>query len=360
MPIEIGIWRVDTTPQQVQPILLNAESRLEEWLVNDLSLIAPDLLVIGQQVKTPYGGFIDILALNANGDLTIIELKRDKTPRDVVAQTLDYASWVKTLKSEDIGKIFQEFQQKKQVTVLRSLDEAFKDTFSTTTMPEDINSSHNLLIVATELDESSERIVAYLSEEYAVPINVIFFRFFRDGDREYFTRAWFLDPANPELPENSGSRGQWNGEYYASFGRRDWAYARKYGYIAAGGGSWYSRTLGLLEPGARVWVNVPEHGYTGVGIVTEPKVEASKFMIETDQGQLPITQLPDCDPALLRDDDDPITAEYLVRINWLHTVPLEQAVKERGFFGNQNSACQPRAPKWEFTINRLKNRWDIS
>lgn len=39
--------------------------------------------------------------------------------------------------------------------------------------------------------------------------------------------------------------------------------------VCAGGGSWYSRTLGLLEPGARVWVNVPSKGYVGVGRVTE-------------------------------------------------------------------------------------------
>ena len=42
-----------------------------------------------------------------DGDLIIVELKRDKTPRDVVAQFLDYASWVGDLGFEEINKICQ-------------------------------------------------------------------------------------------------------------------------------------------------------------------------------------------------------------------------------------------------------------
>lgn len=110
MPIEIGIWRVDQTPQQVQLNTLSAESRLEEWIVGDINLIAPDLLVIGQQVSTPNGGRVDVLAMNANGDLFVIELKRDRTPREVVSQILDYASWIRTLEPLDLAVFLNLFK----------------------------------------------------------------------------------------------------------------------------------------------------------------------------------------------------------------------------------------------------------
>jgi hypothetical protein len=107
-----------------------------------------------------------------------------------------------------------------------------------------------------------------LADEYNVRINAVFFRVFRDGDREYLSRAWFRDPAEVTagLSEETAA-GEWNGEYYASFGYdpkviRD---GLKWGYIVAGGGSWYSRTLAMLKPGARIWVNVPGSGYVGVG-----------------------------------------------------------------------------------------------
>jgi RecB family endonuclease NucS len=65
-------------------------------------MIADDFLVIGRQVRTDYDGYIDLLCLDSRGDTVIIELKRGRTPREVTAQSLDYASWVKELSRETI------------------------------------------------------------------------------------------------------------------------------------------------------------------------------------------------------------------------------------------------------------------
>jgi hypothetical protein len=37
-----------------------------------------------------------------------------------------------------------------------------------------------------------------------VPINAVFFRHFRDGDRDYLTRTWLIDPRQPEKPGGKG------------------------------------------------------------------------------------------------------------------------------------------------------------
>lgn len=76
------------------------ERRLEEWLGEDIGLLGQHLLIIGRQVPTDYGGFIDLLCLDENGDLVTVELKRVKTRREVTAQVLDYASWVADLAAE--------------------------------------------------------------------------------------------------------------------------------------------------------------------------------------------------------------------------------------------------------------------
>lgn len=60
---------------------LNLEERLEEWLERDISMLDPGLLVIDRQVETDFGGWIDFLCVDAAGDLVVVELKRDKTPR---------------------------------------------------------------------------------------------------------------------------------------------------------------------------------------------------------------------------------------------------------------------------------------
>jgi len=51
-------------------------------------------MIIGRQEDTCYGGRIDLLALAPDGALILIELKRGKTPREVVAQAIYNASYV--------------------------------------------------------------------------------------------------------------------------------------------------------------------------------------------------------------------------------------------------------------------------
>lgn len=97
MPVEFGIWRIDGGLRKVPFAKLGDESRLEDLLERDVSILGLDVMVVGRQVATSYGKRIDLLAIDAGGDLYAIELKRNRTPREVVAQVLDYGSWVKDL-----------------------------------------------------------------------------------------------------------------------------------------------------------------------------------------------------------------------------------------------------------------------
>jgi hypothetical protein len=363
MPVEVGVWRIDQGLKALSFEAMAAEARLEELLDEQIAIAAPHLMVIGRQVRTAFDKIIDLLAIDIEGNLAVLELKRDKTYRDIVAQVLDYGSWVADLRDEDIARIFQEYQTRwHPLLAARSINAAFCARFGVSEMPEELNDDHELIIVAASLDPSTERIVKYLGEHHDVNINAVFFRFFRDGDREYLTRAWLREPtAVSAEPGADAPRADWNDEYYVSFGAgRNWEEARKYGFIAGGGGSWYSNTLSMLEPGARVWVNTPGDGYVGVGEVTEGRAPIEQFMVTDEQGRsVPITSLPLDIAKRTKFAEDPDRAEYLVRVKWIKTVPAEQAVKERGFFGNQNTVARPRTPKWAHTVDRLKIRFEI-
>ena len=105
MPLEVKLWKIDA--DRLQPVprsRLDLEGRLEDWLYQDISLLSDDLLVIGRQIER-YGVPLDLLAVDRDGNLVVVELKRDKTPRDVVAQALDYASWVQELGREEVERI---------------------------------------------------------------------------------------------------------------------------------------------------------------------------------------------------------------------------------------------------------------
>lgn len=296
MPLELGVWRIDSGLKPVEFGPLDMEARLEDILDRNIGIASPNWFVIGRQVRTDHGVIIDLLAIDRDANLVVIELKRDKNYRDIIAQVLDYGSWVQELKDDRIAQIFDDYQKRWHVDdPLISIDEAFKKKFCIA-MPDEINSSHELVIVATNLDSSTERVVRYLADQYGVRINAVFFRVFKDDEREFLGRAWFRDPAEVTAGFGDGPQptGDWNGEYYVSFGYdsnvvRD---GLKIGYIVAGGGPWYSKTLAMLKPGDRIWANVPSSGYVGVGVVSEEMQPVDNFSVADETGnQKPVIQV---------------------------------------------------------------------
>jgi hypothetical protein len=366
MPLELSVWRIDDQVKKMDFTPLDFESRLQDILANDITIADPNLMIIGREVPTAFNNFIDILAINRDGHVIVLELKRDKTPRDIVAQILDYGSWVRNLDDNDIARIFADYQRK-YVTVKgeQSIDEAFCDRYGLKEMPDELNEAHELVIVASNLDPSTERIVSYLADEYGVNVNAIFFRVFRDDEREYLTRAWLREPSTAEIIPGDKPVNEWNGEYYVSFGvlhseGRAWEEAIKYGFISGGGGSWYTNTLSLLMPGDRVWVNIPGLGYVGVAKVVDKRVPVDEFLVDDDKGnKVPICSLDLAAAKMTRIADNPEKAEYLVRVKWIKNVLENEAIKEKGFFGNQNTVARPRTPKWDHTVERLKKRFGI-
>ncbi len=197
-----------------------------------------------------------------------------------------------------------------------------------------------------------------------IAINVIFFQVFQDGTNQYLSRAWLIDPVETESKATAGpagERGEWNGEYYVSFGQgvdRDWKEAVKYGFICGGGGRWYSQTLFQLSPGDRVWVNIPQQGYVGVGRVTGGAVRASEFKVNADGDVRPFTEVAQANYHRDFIDDDEKT-ECFVPVEWIFTKPINEAVSEVGFFGNQNTVARPKTHKWNHTIEQLKQRFGV-
>jgi hypothetical protein len=243
MPVEMVLWRMsETGPLPVKFVPLDFERRLEDMVTNDLTLVGVDLLMIARQVRTDFGGIIDILAVDAESHLHMLELKRDRTPREIVAQALDYGSWVQDLTLNQVSAIYADQHE-------GTFEEAYAERFNGP-VPDVFNADQQLTIVASELDPASERIVSYLSDRYAVPINAVFFRYFADGEAEYLARTWLLPPEEPETARSRPTTGKvrpWNGiDYYVILGTLEddrWEVARKYGCLTAGGGSWYWKPL---------------------------------------------------------------------------------------------------------------------
>ncbi len=356
MAIRTALWKVSAQPQLLIEAVLTSEKLLEDMIVAAPNLVSDEWLLIGRQEDTGFGGRIDLLAIAPDGALVLIEIKRDRTPRDVVAQALDYASWVQTLHADAIAVIYGKFAPG------RSLADDFRQRFGQELDEDTINESHQIVVVAGSLDESTERIITYLNERN-IAINVLCFQVFTHGDEQFISRAWLNDPLVSQVAAATATTGPsepWNGEFYHSFGvsnTRSWDDAVEFGFICGGGKAWYSRTLRQLNPGDRVWVNVPGSGYVGVGRVTGHAQPAYEFKVATPFGEKPVLEVAKRGTYHVEFLHDVERCEYFVPVQWLQTVPLSAAVQEIGLFGNQNTVCRPTTPKWRTTVDRLKERF---
>lgn len=350
MPFQMNLWQVkNNLLHEVIKTKLEAENRLEEWLANDITLLGLELLVIGRQVSMIDRGRIDLLAIDRQADLVIVELKRNKTPRDIIAQVLDYASWVRELDYDQVNELAFGYLKKQ-------LSEAFRDYFNEP-LPEIVNSTHSMVVVASEFDESSERIVRYLADEYKANINVVFFSFFRQDNLEFVGRAWLKDPEQV-TESKSPKRAPWSGYWFVNVGegeRRNWDDNSKYGFIGAGGGAWYSGALKRLKVGDKIFAYMKGLGYVGYGEVTTEAGMIKDFIVENEQKLL--LQLPLKASEANKNSDNPELSEWVVGVKWIKTFPREKAKTFKSVFAKQHIACELRQPE---TVQFLEKEFGIS
>ena len=368
MPLEFGLWRVDDKPVRVAAPQMPLESRLEDLIEAEPDILGRSLLLIGRQVPTDHNKFIDLLGMDSEGGLHVLELKRDRTPRDVVAQVLDYGSWVQHLTNEQVRDIYSTYAHSRGLP--EELDEAFARKFGGSP-PEALNGAHTLTVVAGEMDAATERIVTYLASGYEVPVNVLFFRYFEDEGRSYLARTWLREDTEPASlltgPKSRGKREPWNGtDWYVSFGDDDsghrvWEDAQRYGFVSAGGRDWFSRTLRALPLQAQVFTHIPKSGYVGVGIVSGEARPFEEAVLTVGDAPRRMAELPLKGRYRAQNESSEVPLgedlrEWIVPVVWKKTVPRTQALWRPGFFANQNSACKLRA---RFTIEEVSRHFGV-
>ena len=358
MSIKQKIWSLKSSTEL--KIATIQEKELEDFVCSNIAVLDPDWLVIGRQVQT-YSGLLDVLCIDRGGGLVLIELKRDKTPRDIVAQALDYASYLPQITTEDASEIERIFTNYSKAYLNGvDLDTAYKNKFNAQLDREQLYDGANplkIVLVATELDERTERILEYLRGKLnGVVINVMFFSAYEHAGEILLSRAWKYDLTKPEV-EDSNYSSEWNEETYVAYGTGEdlnWEDAREYGFVAACGGPWYSKTLNNLQEGDRVWVHIPGKGYVGVGRVTGQRVAASEFKV----GDKNFYNLP-LHADYMKDFRGTDKEAFIVPVKWDYTVPENQAYFESGFFGNQNTVVKTKHVKWNHTVEQLKKVWNI-
>lgn len=195
------IYRINSEEQMIESsrIQLNKEAQLEDWLTNSPWAIAEEaLLIIGRQTTARTRTEIrypDLIALDQDGNVVIIELKKGRAPRDVIAQILEYAAWASNLNEIDIKSIAEKYLNK-------SLDVAFTEYFELEELP-NLGKYLRLFIASEEIPESVLNTCRFLRMKHKIDISCVSYTVYQDSEEHILVDSTILIGNEPIRSSNN-------------------------------------------------------------------------------------------------------------------------------------------------------------
>lgn len=139
---------------------------LEQWIKSNSSVLGDDIAIIGEQIQTSSGP-MDFLGIDSSGNTVIVELKRDRLPREALVQAIDYASDVADWDLDRFREICKSYTG-------QTFEDYFQQRFEGIPIEDlAINQAQRLLLVGFAVEESLGRMIEWLSDKYSVGINAV-------------------------------------------------------------------------------------------------------------------------------------------------------------------------------------------
>ena len=175
---------------------LDLECHLEDWLEN-----SPAALIYNEQIlwidrqssaKDELGNiYPDLLGVDYQGNLIIVELKKGRTPRDIIAQLLEYAAWADELSESQIHEIAEAYFDTRDELQGKTFDSAFKTLYDVPESDElpPLNRNLRLFIVAEEISSRVVRVCRFLRTSHGMDVRCIAVSTFKTESGEELVSA---------------------------------------------------------------------------------------------------------------------------------------------------------------------------
>lgn len=184
------------------------EKQIENWMATKPELLFSDpnsVMVFAQELCGEV--MADMLAVDSQGGLIIIEIKRHGSDRNTIGQLLDYGARLASWTYDDFNRKWQTYSNSQ-----KGLLEEFKGFVENQDFdPADFLRHRRLFILASSEDDSMKRIIAWLRDTYNVPIDFVPFQFYEDNGQV------LLEVAKIEietLSPDGWKRPSWSGDWF--------------------------------------------------------------------------------------------------------------------------------------------------
>lgn len=177
MAIEIKTWEIINGQLiEIKTSMTEHDRRekddLEQWIKSEQSILGTDIKIIGEQVRTASGP-LDYLGIDDKGNLVIIELKRDRLPREALAQAIDYASDVAKWEIDTISEVCLNYTgQSIEDFISENFEEVDRENIT-------INQIQRITLVGFAIESSLSRMIEWLSRQYDMAINAIALKYIK-------------------------------------------------------------------------------------------------------------------------------------------------------------------------------------
>jgi len=175
------VYRIDTGGlDRIEKTEITTEKNLEQYLIQaeGAEIGNVEILYVDQQGSPGEGGIFDIVGVDYQGNVVVIELKRDRTPRDIVAQALEYAASIRAEDYEHLNKRYQEFTNNDDISLRNKHTEFFDrdDPLS----EREFNTDQRLLLVGREFNDLSLDMADFL-REHGIDVICVSYSAFSDN-----------------------------------------------------------------------------------------------------------------------------------------------------------------------------------
>ena len=143
---------------------LKERQHIEEWIRKNPEVMGEELLIIGHE----YDDFennerIDLLAIDKEGNLVVIEVKRDNSGNNVDFQVLKYVSYMSRRTSKEIVEIYNDYINNNllQLDPIQEIIE-FLNIDNEALLNDMLNNTQRIIIIGKEFDKRVLSVCAWL------------------------------------------------------------------------------------------------------------------------------------------------------------------------------------------------------
>lgn len=169
------------------------------------TLTPRDSIILGSKLQLPSGKELDLLTCDMRGKLTVIEFKRNRSPRSAITQLFDYASSLERLGSEElfdlirydsVGELYDAFDREEGSEFdISDFEQQLIDGLK----------KAQLMLVAYSITEDVRRITRWLRDVHELKVNCVEFDYYERDDAEMFVPNVIGADETKEITEKEAS-----------------------------------------------------------------------------------------------------------------------------------------------------------